>query len=75
MNCPRLTSVVLRTKDGVEGNMFSRLGVSGLLFGIDMPYNVVRQSNDLVTRSFGHFGKALSFGLVFESVTREVDAW
>jgi hypothetical protein len=75
MNRPRLISAVSRTKNGVEGNVSSHLGVPGLLFGIDMPYNIVRQSNNLVARSFSHFGKALGFGLVLESVTREVDAW
>jgi hypothetical protein len=51
------------------------LCVSGLLFGVDMPYDIVRQTNDFVTSSLGHFGKAFRLGLVFESVAREIDAF
>lgn len=49
------------------------LCVSRLLFGVDMPYDVVGKANHFVSCSLGHLGEALRFGLVLERVTREVD--
>lgn len=51
------------------------LKVSGLLVRINVPHNVVRETNDLLSSTLGHLCESLSLGLVLESVRREVDAW
>lgn len=48
--------------------------VSGLLLSVNVPYDVVGQTDDTVTGALGHLGKALCLGLVLEGVTREVDS-
>jgi len=48
------------------------LGVARLLLRVDMPYDVVRQSNDFVAGALGHLRKAFRLSLVLESVGREV---
>ena len=48
--------------------------VAGLFFCIDVPDDVVWKAIDTVTGSFRHLGKALSFGLIFESIAWEINA-
>lgn len=45
-----------------------------LLLGVNMPHNVVGQTNDLISSSFSHFSETLGFRLVLKSVAREVNA-
>lgn len=52
---------------------FDLCGVTGLLFGVDMPDDVVWKSDNLITSSFSHFRKAFSFGLIFERIRWKVD--
>lgn len=52
-----------------------RLCVPGLLIGVNVPDNVIRQAIDAVAGALGHFGKALCFSLIFKGVAGEVDAW
>jgi hypothetical protein len=40
-----------------------------------MPDDVVRKTNNFVARSLGHFGKSLGFGLIFECIAWEVNAY
>lgn len=47
--------------------------VALLLLGINMPYHIIRQPVDLISRSFRHLGEPLCFRLVLESIAREVD--
>ncbi len=51
------------------------LCVAGLLFGVDMPYDIVRKTNYLVSCSLGHLCKTFGFSLVFKCVAWEIDAW
>lgn len=44
-----------------------------LFLSINMPYDVVGQSNDLITRSSRHFSETLCFRLVLERITWEID--
>lgn len=46
-----------------------------LFVGVDVPHNVVRKSNDLVSGAFGHLCKALGLCLVLEGVGGEVDSF
>lgn len=46
-----------------------------LLVRVDMPHNIVRQANDLVSSTLRHLGKAFGFGLVLESIAGEVYPW
>lgn len=39
-----------------------------------MPYDVVRETNDLITGTLGHLGKAFGLSLVFKSIRWKVDA-
>jgi len=48
------------------------LDVARLLVRVDMPYNVVWQSNDFVAGALSHLREAFSLSLVLESVCREV---
>lgn len=48
--------------------------VSRLLFGINVPDNVVWQTIDAIAGALGHLGKAFSLGLVLECIAREIDA-
>jgi hypothetical protein len=60
-----------------EGLAFFRRsssGIAGFLVRVDVPDDVIWKSKDTVAGALGHFGKAFSLGLVFESVTREVDS-
>jgi len=50
------------------------LEVTGLLVRVDMPHDVVRQSDDLVACTLRHLCEAFGFGLVLKGVAREVDA-
>ena len=61
----------VREGGGLERFVGSRL--PALLFGIDVPDDVVGETDDLVTGSLGHLGKTLGLGLVLESVAGEVD--
>lgn len=51
-----------------------RLCIPGLLICVNMPDDIVWQAVYSVTGTFRHLGKAFCFGLVLESVAREVDA-
>jgi len=42
--------------------------IAGLLIGVNMPDNIVRQTHDLVSSSLRHLGKAFSLGLVLKRV-------
>lgn len=46
--------------------------VALLLLGIDMPYYIIRQPVDLISRSLRHLGEPLCFRLVLESIAREI---
>jgi len=48
--------------------------VSRLLLSVDVPNNVVGQTNNTVAGTLGHFGEAFCFRLVLEGVAREVDS-
>lgn len=50
------------------------LGIAALLFGVDMPNNVVGKTVDLVPGTLGHFSKSLGLGLVLKGIAGEVDA-
>jgi hypothetical protein len=54
---------------------FAIAEVAGLLFGVDVPHNVVRQAVHLVSSPLSHTGKTLRFSLVFERIGWEVDAY
>ena len=49
--------------------------IPGLLIGIDVPDDVIRETDDLIPGSLGHLGKALCLGLVLERVAGEVDTF
>lgn len=49
------------------------LCVARLLVRVDMPDNVVGQSDDLVSCPLRHLRESFCFGLVLESITWEVD--
>lgn len=57
-----------------EKACIARLCISWLFFRVDVPDDVVGQTDDFVARSLGHLRKAFCLGLVFERVAREVDA-
>jgi hypothetical protein len=60
---------------GVETNLCRpALEVTGLLIRVDMPHDVVRQTDDLVASTLRHLCEAFGFGLVLKRVAREVDA-
>lgn len=40
-----------------------------------MPYHIIREAIDSITRSFGHLRKAFCFGLILKRVAGKVDAW
>ena len=52
----------------------TRLCITGLFLGVDVPDNVVGQTKDFVSCPLGHLGEPFGFGLVLEGVAREVDA-
>lgn len=52
----------------------SSLSVAALLFGVDMPNNVIGKAVDLVAGALGHFSKSLCLGLVLKGIAGEVDA-
>lgn len=58
-----------------ENPFIDSLCVATLLLGVDVPDNVVGETNDLVTGALGHLGETLGLGLVLESVAGEVDAY
>lgn len=60
---------------GAPGSVLGGLYVPALLFGVDVPHDVVWQANDLVACPSRHFGEAFRLGLVLEGVARKVDAW
>lgn len=41
--------------------------------GVDVPDNVVRETNDLVAGTLRHFGEAFRLGLVLKGVGWEID--
>lgn len=49
--------------------------VSRLLLSIDMPDDVIRQTDNSVTGTLGHLSKSFRLGLVLEGVAWEVDSW
>ena len=51
-----------------------QLCVAGFLLRVDMPYDVVGETDYLVTSSLSHFGESLRLGLIFKCITWEVDA-
>jgi hypothetical protein len=51
------------------------LCVAGLLVGVNMPDDVVRETNDFVSGALGHLCETFCLGLVLEGVAREVDAY
>ena len=53
----------------------SRSQVALLLFCINVPYNVIRQADHLVPCPLCHFGKALSFCLIFKCVGWKIYSW
>lgn len=52
----------------------SSLCIAALFFRVDMPNNVIGETVDFIASTLGHFGESFSFGLIFESVARKVDA-
>jgi hypothetical protein len=52
---------------------FSVTQIPRLLFRIDMPDHIVRQSNNLISSPLCHLGESLRLRLVFERVAREID--
>lgn len=48
--------------------------IAPFLFGVDVPNHVIGQANDLISGPLRHLCEAFCFRLVFESVTREIDA-
>jgi hypothetical protein len=50
------------------------LRISGFLFRVDMPDNIIWQPVNAVASSFGHFGESFGLGLVLEGIARKVDA-
>lgn len=48
--------------------------VSGFLFSVDVPHDVIRKTVDFIPCPLRHFGETLGFGLVLKRVTWEVDA-
>ena len=48
--------------------------IPSFLFRINVPDDVVWQTNYLVTGSFRHLGEPFRFGLIFERVRWEIDA-
>lgn len=65
----------LDTKGCGKETGVTRLCITGLLLGVDVPDNIVGQTKDFVSRPLGHFGETFGLGLVLEGVTREVDAY
>lgn len=51
------------------------LSITGLLFGVNVPHDVIGKTIDTVAGALGHFGETLCFGLVFEGVAGEIDAF
>jgi hypothetical protein len=49
--------------------------VALLLRRVNMPNDVVRETNNLVSGALGHLGESFSLGLIFKGVTGEVDAY
>ena len=58
-----------------KGSSFIRSSVARLLFCIDMPDDIVGETNHFVACSFGHFGESFGLGLILERITWEVDAY
>lgn len=49
------------------------LYVATLLIGINMPYDIIRKTDDFKASTFRHLGKSFGFGLVLEGVSGKVD--
>ena len=45
-----------------------------LLFCVNVPYDVIRQPNDLIPCPLCHFGKSFCLRLILERIAREIDA-
>ena len=56
----------------IGGRTPQGLDVARFLVRVDMPYDVVWQSNDFVTGTLGHLREAFSLSLVLERVGRKV---
>lgn len=52
----------------------STFQIARLLVRVDVPDDVVGETDDLVSGAFGHFGEPFRLGLVFEGVAWEIDA-
>lgn len=52
-----------------------QLRITGLLLGVDMPDNVIRQAVNTISRPLCHLRKSFRLGLVFKGVAGEIDAW
>lgn len=50
------------------------LSIAALLFGVNMPNNVVGKTIDFVSGALGHFSKSLCLSLVLKGIAGEVDA-
>ncbi len=49
------------------------LRITRLLFSVDMPDNIVRQTNNFIACSLGHFRETLCLRLVLECIAGEID--
>lgn len=58
-----------------EKTCIAGLCVSWLFFCVNMPDDVVGQTDNFVSRSLGHLRKTFCFGLVLERVAWEVDTY
>ncbi len=52
-----------------------QLGVTGFLFCVDMPDDVVGETDHFVACSFSHLGESFCLGLILERIAWEVDAY
>jgi len=53
----------------------STFQIPRFLIRINMPNDVIREADDLVSGSPGHLGETFRLGLVFEGVAGEIDAF
>ena len=55
------------------GDLSSR--VAALLVCVNVPHDVIRQTEDAISGSFGHLCEAFSFGLVLKRVAGKIDTY
>lgn len=53
--------------------MVEKLSIAWLFFRVNMPDNVVWETEDAIACSFGHLCETLRFRLIFKCVARKVD--